>query len=895
MSGRARRHRRLLGRPARARASARRRCRRTSPCPCSSSSTAPTTPSDLLAAAARPRTARCACARPRTRRRCSPARVLRRAARLPRARRATATSRCRPRPRCSFSRPSIDVLFETAADALRRPARSASCSPAPTPTAPRAWRAIRRRGGCAIVQDPDDGRARRRCRAPRSRPPSPQRRAALDEIAAAARATLRRGRAVGAHDRRPPRRPARRRPAGEPARARGGARAAAVPAGRRSTSGRGGAARRCSTTSSRSILLDVQMPGMDGFETAELIKRRERTRTIPIIFVTAISKERHHVFRGYAAGAVDYVFKPYDPSVLRSKVAVFLELDAQDARGARAARRCCARRSTARRSAWRAMDLDGRDRRGQPGARDAARLRARRDLRDRHARRRSLHPEDVARRRERARGAAARRGRPLRASRCALRRAPTGGEIPCAAVSFSVARPATAAPRRDARAGPGPARAPAGARPSASSCVREQAARARGRARSPSGCAAMQRITDAALGSLRASTSSSRELLARIDRRARRRHARRSCCYEDGERGHVVFQVAGEAAPTCSERGAPQGGLAARIMRRAPADRRRRRRRRRSSAAHPLGEAVTSLLGVPLLVDGRAIGALHVGTLFPRRFTAEDIDAARSSRPTAPRWRSSARGCFEREHAIAEELQRACCPSSLPSVPGPGDWPRATCRPARARRSAATGTTRSSCPAGALLLVIGDVAGRGIERRGDDGPAAQRAARLRASTAHGPAAVLERLNRFQLGAARDADGDRRAGDASTRRPGELRYANAGHPPPLVVGARRRRRAGSTEARRRAARRARRRRLRRRATATLEPGATLVLYTDGLVEQRGELLDRGLERLERGAGRRGPPSPTRCATRVLHGTLADPDVDDDVTLLVLRMAAVPVPA
>ncbi len=74
------------------------------------------------------------------------------------------------------------------------------------------------------------------------------------------------------------------------------------------------------------ILLDVQMPGLDGFETAELIKRRERTKHIPIIFLTAISKEARHVFRGYSAGAVDYLFKPFDPSVLRSKVAVFVEL-----------------------------------------------------------------------------------------------------------------------------------------------------------------------------------------------------------------------------------------------------------------------------------------------------------------------------------------------------------------------------------------------------------------------------------------------------------------------------------------------------------------------------------------------------------------------------------------
>ncbi|MGH8893467.1 MAG: response regulator [Actinomycetes bacterium] len=74
------------------------------------------------------------------------------------------------------------------------------------------------------------------------------------------------------------------------------------------------------------ILLDVQMPGMDGFETASHIKRRERTRDIPIIFLTAINREPQHAFRGYSAGAVDYLAKPFDPWVLRAKVAVFVEL-----------------------------------------------------------------------------------------------------------------------------------------------------------------------------------------------------------------------------------------------------------------------------------------------------------------------------------------------------------------------------------------------------------------------------------------------------------------------------------------------------------------------------------------------------------------------------------------
>ena len=74
------------------------------------------------------------------------------------------------------------------------------------------------------------------------------------------------------------------------------------------------------------ILLDVQMPGMDGFETAAHIKKREKTRDIPILFLTAIDGEAHQAFRGYAAGAVDYLAKPFDPWVLKAKVGVFVEL-----------------------------------------------------------------------------------------------------------------------------------------------------------------------------------------------------------------------------------------------------------------------------------------------------------------------------------------------------------------------------------------------------------------------------------------------------------------------------------------------------------------------------------------------------------------------------------------
>lgn len=86
------------------------------------------------------------------------------------------------------------------------------------------------------------------------------------------------------------------------------------------------ALKRLLTDDYAAILLDAHMPGMDGFQTAEHIKQRERTRHVPIIFLTAVDYDAHLAFRGYQAGAVDYITKPFDPWVLRSKVAVFVDL-----------------------------------------------------------------------------------------------------------------------------------------------------------------------------------------------------------------------------------------------------------------------------------------------------------------------------------------------------------------------------------------------------------------------------------------------------------------------------------------------------------------------------------------------------------------------------------------
>ena len=86
------------------------------------------------------------------------------------------------------------------------------------------------------------------------------------------------------------------------------------------------ALRRLLTEEFALILLDLHMPGMDGFETAGHIKQRERTRHIPVLFLTAVDYDPHLAFRGYQAGAVDYITKPFDPWMLRSKVGVFVDL-----------------------------------------------------------------------------------------------------------------------------------------------------------------------------------------------------------------------------------------------------------------------------------------------------------------------------------------------------------------------------------------------------------------------------------------------------------------------------------------------------------------------------------------------------------------------------------------
>src|SRR5204863_2000664 len=96
------------------------------------------------------------------------------------------------------------------------------------------------------------------------------------------------------------------------------------------------------------VLLDVYMPGIDGLQTAELIRGREKSRDIPIIFLTANTTGQNHLSRGYSLGAVDYIVKPIEPAILRSKVAVFLSSSRKPVK-CNSRQSCCTRRT----SSWR--------------------------------------------------------------------------------------------------------------------------------------------------------------------------------------------------------------------------------------------------------------------------------------------------------------------------------------------------------------------------------------------------------------------------------------------------------------------------------------------------------------------------------------------------------------
>jgi anti-sigma regulatory factor (Ser/Thr protein kinase)/putative methionine-R-sulfoxide reductase with GAF domain len=289
---------------------------------------------------------------------------------------------------------------------------------------------------------------------------------------------------------------------------------------------------------------------------------------------------------------------------------------------------------------------------------------------------------------------------------------------------------------------------------------------------------------------------------------------------------------------------------------------------------------IASLLGVPLLVEGRVIGVLHVGTRERRDFDDDDVRLLRVAADRAAMAIDRA-GMSEQRH-LAEALQRTLMPATLPDAPG--------VRIAGRYRPALSGAQLGGdwydtfdLPDGRVAMVVGDVVGRGV-------PAAtlltqmRTAVRAFASEGHRPADVAGRLNDLLL-RERDQRTATVAYLALDHETSRVTAVSAGHLPPLLIDAE-----GAADFLDLpsgppvgAARIARY----REAQFDVPLGSLLLLYTDGLVERREEPLDTGLERLRTIAAAAESSSPLAFCDALLSDILRDVEHEDDVALIALQ--------
>ncbi|RSN68790.1 diguanylate phosphodiesterase [Actinomadura sp. WAC 06369] len=285
-----------------------------------------------------------------------------------------------------------------------------------------------------------------------------------------------------------------------------------------------------------------------------------------------------------------------------------------------------------------------------------------------------------------------------------------------------------------------------------------------------------------------------------------------------------------------------------------------------------------SLLGVPLVVEGSLLGVLHVGTLAPRRFTAEEtefVQLAAGRAAMAVRYQVSR---AEREAAL--ELQRGLAPTALPALPGLELAARY--RPGRASVGGDWYDV-FVLPSGEIGVVMGDVAGHGLGAAVVMGRL-RSALRAYALETSDPAEVLHKLNQKVVHFEPDATATVLYGvcDAGLTR---MRLASAGHWPPVIALPGRTARPvemksgvliglGADVPR-------------TATTVDLTPGAVLCFYTDGLVERRGESVTDGIAALC-GAAYAGPPEAVGAA--VMAAMIGRQLPEDDVALLVLRRSS-----
>ena len=608
------------------------------------------------------------------------------------------------------------------------------------------------------------------------------------------------------------------------------------------------------------IVMDVRMPGLDGFETVELIKERPRHQDTAVVFLTAADADSEQITRGYSAGAVDYIVKPVDPDVLRSKVAMLLTLAEKNAELRESERRFRAAFEGAPigmglstlEGAW--LEVNGA----------LCELLGRSPLQLMEQPLWELaHPADRERGREAVESLlAGRQGSHQSEVRFKLH----DDRVTHAIVSVSVSADAHDRPLHLIW--------------QVMDVTEQRRAAAERAARDEAEAVALtigklQQVTEAALEHLELRdllellVSRMREVfdadLARILLRDSSRDSLlrvgAAIGFEDLPAGSPI-PLAGALEEVVSE------GRAVTLA--DVGD---------GAGLDPVlaAERPEALMAAPFEVKGEVVGVAELCRRSARRFGAEDESLLTLMADRAGLAIEHARA-YEREVSNVELLQRSLLPDRLPRVRGGqiaarylpggadvgGDWYDAVL-----------------LEGGRLGVAMGDVVGHGIGAASLMGQL-RHATRAYAQEGHSPAVVLDRLDCL----VRSLDGGQMATlvylvvepDLSL-----VRLASAGHVPPLVIRPDGRGHyldaapdpplgvfdtGGHAE-----------------LEAELEPGSTLVLYTDGLVEERGVSIEAGLEALRHAA--QDPGDPEELCDRLVEAMLAVHPANDDIAVLALR--------
>jgi PAS domain S-box-containing protein len=609
------------------------------------------------------------------------------------------------------------------------------------------------------------------------------------------------------------------------------------------------------------IVMDVRMPGLDGFETVELIKQRRRNEDASVIFLTGADADAQQVTRGYSAGAVDYIVKPVDPDVLRSKVAILLELQRKNAE----LRESEERFRTAFEDAPIGMGLstiDGRWLEVNPAlcellGRSPAQL-LEQPLWE------LAHPAD----REDERDAWRRllRDKP-RLDQSEKRFMRHDGQVVHALVNVSLTLNAK--------------REPLGYIWQVVDVTEQRRAEAERAARAEAEAVAvtigkLQQVTEAALEHLEL-----RELMTLLVERIKdvfRADLARILLIDPARDETLTLGAAAGFGAVPDDTTVPVGDVLTQIVEGARPiilD-----ELHRGAGLDPMlaDAGPRALMASPLTVKGRLAGVVEVGSRRKRRFTSEDESLLVLMADRAGLAIEHARA-YEREVGTVEMLQRSLLPDRLPLLPRIGIAARYL--PGGADVG---GDWYDAIPLedGAVGVAMGDVVGHGIGAASLMGQL-RSATRAYALDGHSPAGVLDRLDKLVRG----LDGSQMATllylvvDADVR---QVRYASAGHVPPLVVGPDGVARflddapnppLGVFDGK-----------AHRELSAELEPGSTIVLYTDGLVEQRGVSIDVGLEALRRAAAE-DKGHPEGLCDHLVESMLAHHPAHDDIAVLALR--------